>query len=69
MKSKYSVSELNSRSYQHELVFDVNVPREPEKHGLSAGHIGTVTHSALERMDFLKTRHDCLSFMMALMSI
>ncbi len=55
MKSKYSVSELNSRSYQHELVFDVNVPREPEKHGLSAGHIGTVTHSALERMDFLKT--------------
>ncbi|MBQ5955829.1 MAG: UvrD-helicase domain-containing protein, partial [Firmicutes bacterium] len=54
MKSKYSVSELNSRSYQHELVFDANVPREPEKHGLSAGHIGTVTHSALERMDFLK---------------
>jgi len=55
MKSKYSVSELNSRSYQHEPVFDLNVPREPEKHGLSAGHIGTVTHSALEMMDFLKT--------------
>ena len=54
MKSKYSVSELNSRSYQHELVFDVSVPREPEKYGLSASHIGTVTHSVLEKMDFLR---------------
>ena len=54
MKSKYSVSELNSRSHKEELVFDASVPREPEKHGLSAVHIGTVTHSALERMDFLK---------------
>lgn len=53
MKSKYSVSELNSRSYQHEFTFDASVPREPEKHGLSAGHIGTITHSVLEKMDFL----------------
>ena len=52
MKSKYSVSELNTKGHQKELTFDVSVPREPEKYGLSAGHIGTVTHSVLERMDF-----------------
>ncbi len=55
MKSKYSVSELNSRSYEHKLIFDTDMPREPEKNGLSAGHVGTITHSVLERMDFLKT--------------
>ena len=54
VKSKYSVSELNSRSYKKELSFDPSVPREPEKYGLSAAHIGTVTHSVLERMDFIR---------------
>ncbi len=54
VKSKYSVSELNAREYVHENTFDPSVPREPEKNGLSAGHIGTVTHSVLEKMDFFK---------------
>lgn len=52
VKSKYSVSELNARNYTHETVFDSSVPREPEKNGLTAGHVGTVTHSVLEKMDF-----------------
>lgn len=55
IKSKYSVSELNSRGHDSDMVFDPAVPREPEKYGLSAVHIGTVTHSVLEKMDFLKT--------------
>jgi ATP-dependent helicase/nuclease subunit A len=55
IKSKYSVSELNSRDHVSEVTFDPSVPREPEKYGLSAVHIGTITHSVLEKMDFLKT--------------
>ena len=54
VKSKYSVSELNAREYVHENSFDPSVPREPEKNGLTPGHVGTVTHSVLEKMDFLK---------------
>lgn len=54
IKSKYSVSELNSRNHEKEISFDTSVPREPEKYGLSAVHIGTVTHSVLEKMDFVK---------------
>ncbi len=52
IKSKYSVSELNSRSHESAAAFDPSVPREPDKYGLSAVHIGTVTHSVLERIDF-----------------
>ena len=54
VKSKYSVSELNSRGIKTPMTFDASVPRVPEKYGLSASHIGTVTHSVLERMDFAK---------------
>jgi ATP-dependent helicase/nuclease subunit A len=57
IKSKYSVSELNSRDHVKEIMFDPSVPREPEKNGLSAVHVGTVTHSVLEKMDFHKTGH------------
>ncbi len=52
VKSKYSVSELNSRNHKDTMVFDPSVPRLPEKNGLSAVHVGTVTHSVLEKMDF-----------------
>ena len=52
VKSKYTVSELNSRGHEESIVFDPSVPRAPEKNGLSASHLGTVTHSVLEKMDF-----------------
>ena len=52
VKSKYSVSELNARGYDHRMDFDASLPREPEKTGLSPAHVGTVTHKILEKADF-----------------
>ncbi|MBQ5440880.1 MAG: helicase-exonuclease AddAB subunit AddA [Firmicutes bacterium] len=52
IKSKYSVSELNKGSFEETAAFDPSVPRVPEETKLSAGHVGTVTHKVLEKLDF-----------------
>ena len=54
IRSRYSVSELNERGREEPFRFDPSVPRVPEKNGMSAAHIGTVTHSVLEKLDFHK---------------
>ncbi|MBQ7703097.1 MAG: PD-(D/E)XK nuclease family protein, partial [Firmicutes bacterium] len=54
IRSRYSVSELNERGRERPFTFDASVPRVPEAAKMSAAHIGTVTHSVLEKLDFLK---------------
>ncbi len=52
VRSRYSVSELNERGREEPFRFDASVPRVAEEAKMSAAHIGTVTHSVLEKLDF-----------------
>jgi ATP-dependent helicase/nuclease subunit A len=54
VRSRYSVSELNERGREEPFRFDASVPRVAEETTMSAARIGTVTHSVLEKLDFLK---------------
>ncbi|MBR5740741.1 MAG: PD-(D/E)XK nuclease family protein, partial [Firmicutes bacterium] len=54
IRSRYSVSELNERGRERPFTFDASVPRVSEEAKMSAAHIGTVIHSVLEKLDFLK---------------
>ena len=54
VRSRYSVSELNERGREEPFRFDPSVPRVKEESQMSAAHIGTVTHSVLEKLDFHK---------------
>nr|MCR5182669.1 PD-(D/E)XK nuclease family protein [Clostridia bacterium] len=54
IRSRYSVSELNERGREEPFRFDASVPRVAEETTMSAARIGTVTHSVLEKLDFLK---------------
>jgi len=52
IKSKYSVSELNKIGYEGTFKFNPAIPRIPEDKIMNAAHVGTVTHSVLEKLDF-----------------